>query len=73
MYYIRYYVNVTNWVLENYSHLLDTLCCLCCQSELGMEQQEVGDECVKVFGIKRTLHSVDDNPKTWHCHFMPDG
>lgn len=42
-------------------------------SELGMEQQEVGDECVKVFGIKRTLHSVDDNPKTWHCHFMPDG
>lgn len=41
--------------------------------ELGMEQQEIGGDCVDVFGVKKTLHFSEDNPQTWHCYFLFDG
>ncbi|KAJ8405987.1 hypothetical protein AAFF_G00308750 [Aldrovandia affinis] len=40
---------------------------------LGQKQQMVGQECVEVFGIERTVKSVKDAPATWHCYFLPDG
>uniref|UniRef100_A0A8C6UIT9 Ciliogenesis-associated TTC17-interacting protein n=1 Tax=Neogobius melanostomus TaxID=47308 RepID=A0A8C6UIT9_9GOBI len=40
---------------------------------LGVEQQEIGEECVEVFGIRKTLHFSEDNPQTWHCYFLSDG
>lgn len=41
--------------------------------ELGMEQQEIGGECVDVFGIKKTLHFSENSHQTWHCYFLSDG
>ncbi|XP_045907799.1 ciliogenesis-associated TTC17-interacting protein isoform X2 [Micropterus dolomieu] len=41
--------------------------------ELGLMQLEVGDETVEVFGVERTVHSVEDSPSTWQCYFLADG
>ncbi|XP_041697245.1 ciliogenesis-associated TTC17-interacting protein isoform X2 [Coregonus clupeaformis] len=41
--------------------------------ELGCRQQTVGEEVVEVFGVERTVDSVEDIPATWHCYFLPDG
>lgn len=46
---------------------------LCGQRELGLMQLEVGDETVEVFGVERTVHSVEDSPSTWQCYFLADG
>ncbi|KAM6948211.1 ciliogenesis-associated TTC17-interacting protein [Aplochiton taeniatus] len=42
-------------------------------SELGQREQVVGYEAVEVFGMERTVGSVDDIPATWHCYFLSDG
>ncbi|KAM9458820.1 ciliogenesis-associated TTC17-interacting protein [Salvelinus alpinus] len=41
--------------------------------ELGCRQQTVGEEVVEVFGMERTVNSVEDIPAMWHCYFLPDG
>ncbi|XP_046883917.1 ciliogenesis-associated TTC17-interacting protein [Hypomesus transpacificus] len=40
---------------------------------LGLKQQAVGDEVLEVFGIERSVDSMEDIPATWHCYFLPDG
>uniref|UniRef100_A0A4W5PS85 Ciliogenesis-associated TTC17-interacting protein n=1 Tax=Hucho hucho TaxID=62062 RepID=A0A4W5PS85_9TELE len=43
----------------------------CGQRELGCRHQTV-----EVFGVERTVGSVEDIPATWqcwHCYFLPDG
>ncbi|CAL9689046.1 unnamed protein product [Knipowitschia caucasica] len=40
---------------------------------LGVAKEEIGGECVEVFGIKRSLLLSEDNYQTWHCYFLPDG
>ncbi|XP_028282603.1 ciliogenesis-associated TTC17-interacting protein [Parambassis ranga] len=42
-------------------------------SELGVKQLEVGGEDLKVFGVQRIVHSLDDGPSTWQCYFLDDG
>ncbi|XP_029309756.1 ciliogenesis-associated TTC17-interacting protein isoform X2 [Cottoperca gobio] len=42
-------------------------------SELGLKQLEVGGETVEVFGVERIVHSVEESPTTWQCHFLADG
>ncbi|XP_070775739.1 ciliogenesis-associated TTC17-interacting protein [Enoplosus armatus] len=42
-------------------------------SELGLKQLEVRGEKVGVFGVERTVHSVEDGPTTWQCYFLADG
>uniref|UniRef100_A0A3Q3JUB5 Ciliogenesis-associated TTC17-interacting protein n=1 Tax=Monopterus albus TaxID=43700 RepID=A0A3Q3JUB5_MONAL len=36
-------------------------------------QLEVDGEAVEVFGVERTVHSVEDSPTTWQCYFLDDG
>ncbi|KAF0047306.1 hypothetical protein F2P81_000939 [Scophthalmus maximus] len=43
------------------------------ESELGLKQLDVGGETVEVFGMERTVHSVEDSPTTWQCYFLDDG
>ncbi|KAM3603751.1 uncharacterized protein V6R79_001468 [Siganus canaliculatus] len=40
---------------------------------LGLKQLEVGDETVEVFGVERTLHSVEDSSTIWQNYFLADG
>uniref|UniRef100_A0A8D3AMR8 Ciliogenesis-associated TTC17-interacting protein n=1 Tax=Scophthalmus maximus TaxID=52904 RepID=A0A8D3AMR8_SCOMX len=40
---------------------------------LGLKQLDVGGETVEVFGMERTVHSVEDSPTTWQCYFLDDG
>ncbi|KAJ8352410.1 hypothetical protein SKAU_G00238860 [Synaphobranchus kaupii] len=40
---------------------------------LGQKQQMVGQECMEVFGIERTVDSIEDVPAAWHCYFLSDG
>ncbi|XP_040027797.2 ciliogenesis-associated TTC17-interacting protein isoform X1 [Gasterosteus aculeatus] len=42
-------------------------------SALGLKQLEVGDDTVEVFGVERTVHSLEDGPTTWQCYFLADG
>ncbi|XP_051268519.1 ciliogenesis-associated TTC17-interacting protein [Dicentrarchus labrax] len=42
-------------------------------SELGLKQLEIGAETVEVFGVERTVHSVEDSPTSWQCYFLADG
>ncbi|XP_020505632.2 ciliogenesis-associated TTC17-interacting protein [Labrus bergylta] len=42
-------------------------------SELGLKQLDVGGETVEVFGLERTVHSVEDSPTTWQSYFLGDG
>ncbi|XP_019961909.2 ciliogenesis-associated TTC17-interacting protein isoform X1 [Paralichthys olivaceus] len=42
-------------------------------SELGVKQMDIGGETVEVFGMERTVHSVEDGPATWQCYFLEDG
>uniref|UniRef100_A0A8C8GCQ6 Ciliogenesis-associated TTC17-interacting protein n=1 Tax=Oncorhynchus tshawytscha TaxID=74940 RepID=A0A8C8GCQ6_ONCTS len=42
---------------------------------LGCKRQTVGVKVVDVFGVGRTVDSVEDIPATWqcwHCYFLPD-
>ncbi|XP_029497787.1 ciliogenesis-associated TTC17-interacting protein isoform X1 [Oncorhynchus nerka] len=41
--------------------------------ELGCRQQTAGEEVVEVFGVERTVDSVEDIPAMWHCYFLSDG
>lgn len=43
------------------------------QRELGEKKQVVGRETVDVFGIERTVETVEDIPAMWHCYFLHDG
>ncbi|KAJ8255275.1 hypothetical protein GJAV_G00203040 [Gymnothorax javanicus] len=45
----------------------------CTYRALGHRQQTVGRECVEVFGIERTVDSINDTPAQWHCYFLSDG
>uniref|UniRef100_A0A3Q3IWW1 Ciliogenesis-associated TTC17-interacting protein n=1 Tax=Monopterus albus TaxID=43700 RepID=A0A3Q3IWW1_MONAL len=36
-------------------------------------QLEVDGEAVEVFGVERTVHSVEDSPTIWQCYFLDDG
>ena len=43
-----------------------------CSEEDGVQtadgrQQMVGMEVVEVYGVERTVDSVEDNPATWQC------
>uniref|UniRef100_A0A8P4GBS0 Ciliogenesis-associated TTC17-interacting protein n=1 Tax=Dicentrarchus labrax TaxID=13489 RepID=A0A8P4GBS0_DICLA len=40
---------------------------------LGLKQLEIGAETVEVFGVERTVHSVEDSPTSWQCYFLADG
>ncbi|XP_037537394.1 ciliogenesis-associated TTC17-interacting protein [Nematolebias whitei] len=42
-------------------------------SELGVKQLEVGEEVLEVFGVQRTVTSVEDSMATWQCYFLNDG
>ncbi|XP_034469222.1 ciliogenesis-associated TTC17-interacting protein [Hippoglossus hippoglossus] len=42
-------------------------------SELGVKQLDIGGETVEVFGMERTIHSVEESPATWQCYFLEDG
>uniref|UniRef100_UPI0037E99484 ciliogenesis-associated TTC17-interacting protein n=1 Tax=Semicossyphus pulcher TaxID=241346 RepID=UPI0037E99484 len=42
-------------------------------SELGVKQLEVEGETVEVFGVERTVHSVEDSPTSWQSYFLADG
>lgn len=46
---------------------------LCGQGELGPKQMEVDGQMIEVFGVERTVHSVDESPTTWQCYFLDDG
>ncbi|XP_010887155.1 ciliogenesis-associated TTC17-interacting protein [Esox lucius] len=45
----------------------------CTYRDLGCREQMVGEEVVEVFGVERSVDSVEDIPATWHCYFLPDG
>ncbi|KAM8850532.1 ciliogenesis-associated TTC17-interacting protein [Spinachia spinachia] len=42
-------------------------------SALGLKQLEVGEATVEVFGVERTVHSLEDSPIAWQCYFLADG
>lgn len=48
-------------------------CLFCGQSDLGVKQLEVGEEVLEVFGVQRTVTSVEDSTATWQCYFLNDG
>nr|XP_057924757.1 ciliogenesis-associated TTC17-interacting protein isoform X2 [Doryrhamphus excisus]XP_057924758.1 ciliogenesis-associated TTC17-interacting protein isoform X2 [Doryrhamphus excisus] len=41
--------------------------------ELEQKPMEIEGETVEVFGVERTIHSVDDSPIIWQCCFLSDG
>ncbi|XP_026169715.1 ciliogenesis-associated TTC17-interacting protein [Mastacembelus armatus] len=41
--------------------------------ELGLHQLVVGGETVEVYGVERTVHSLEYGPTTWQCYFLDDG
>ncbi|KAM9845451.1 ciliogenesis-associated TTC17-interacting protein [Aulostomus maculatus] len=41
--------------------------------ELGVKQMEIEGETVEIFGVQRTIHSLEDGPATWECYFLSDG
>ncbi|XP_053293700.1 ciliogenesis-associated TTC17-interacting protein [Pleuronectes platessa] len=42
-------------------------------SELGVKELDIGGETVEVFGMQRTIHSVEESLTTWQCYFLEDG
>ncbi|XP_041933967.1 ciliogenesis-associated TTC17-interacting protein isoform X1 [Alosa sapidissima] len=51
----------------------ETQICLSTYRDLGEKKQVVGRETVDVFGIERTVQTVDDIPAMWQCYFLRDG
>ncbi|XP_078085414.1 ciliogenesis-associated TTC17-interacting protein [Mustelus asterias] len=41
--------------------------------DLGHRMMKIGKETRDVFGIERTIHSVENGPMSWQCNFLPDG
>ncbi|XP_076018387.1 ciliogenesis-associated TTC17-interacting protein [Genypterus blacodes] len=60
--------NMTFISFDKDSHIISTT-----YSQLGLKQLDVGGEMLEVFGVERTVHSVEDSPTTWHCYFLSDG
>ncbi|CAJ1071628.1 ciliogenesis-associated TTC17-interacting protein [Xyrichtys novacula] len=42
-------------------------------TELDVKQLEIGGETVEVFGVERTVHSMEDSTTTWQSYFLADG
>ncbi|XP_056149789.1 ciliogenesis-associated TTC17-interacting protein [Lampris incognitus] len=42
-------------------------------SELGPKKMEVGCEMIEVFGVERTVDSLEEIPASWQSYFLPDG
>ncbi|KAM4604676.1 ciliogenesis-associated TTC17-interacting protein [Polymixia lowei] len=60
--------NMTFITFDQESHITQTI-----YSELGLKQLEVGSGMVEVFGLERTVDSVEDVSATWQCYFLSDG
>ncbi|XP_041660136.1 ciliogenesis-associated TTC17-interacting protein [Cheilinus undulatus] len=60
--------NMTFISLEERLHIIHTTF-----SGLGVKQLEVGVDTVEVFGVERTVHSVENSPITWQSYFLADG
>ncbi|XP_062259603.1 ciliogenesis-associated TTC17-interacting protein isoform X2 [Platichthys flesus] len=42
-------------------------------SELGVKELDIGGETVEVYGLQRSIHSVEESLATWQCYFLEDG